>query len=275
VFYFRYHIRRAHCKGLDLQARICLLFLATGAFFSALDWTLWWLHKYKPLDNPRTVLILVYWFKPLGFAGYVCAKALCIYRVIRCTHHTQLLPPPTSRSPQLDLLPAWQSERPSQARSSPGPRCRRHHPAPCFAHSCSDLHLHSTGRNTGFATAVPLHWRLVRSCIPSISHHPLVFRFCLGTLAKLSAGGCRHFTLSLIDSDSLLLRRSFALAVTSVVVMFYSRILFSGGGTPQPPSSSSPATAGFLFSSFISTTNITTIPALPPPCPPLPLPHLP
>ena len=105
AFYLRYHIWSA--QGLDAQAKHCLLcaprplppsppppltpspphplrmFLAIGSSFSALDWTLWWHYKYQPLSDPQAVLISVYWFKPLGYTGYVCAKGLCVYRVLR------------------------------------------------------------------------------------------------------------------------------------------------------------------------------------------------
>ncbi len=83
AFYVRYGVFGSKKKGLDVHTKQSLMFLAFGAFFSALDWTLWWLHKYQPLDDATTVLLFVYWFKPLGFTGYVCAKGRCIYRVLR------------------------------------------------------------------------------------------------------------------------------------------------------------------------------------------------
>ena len=58
------------------------MYLAFGSFFSALDWTLWWLHKYTAVDQDRTNLIVVYWLKPLGYTGYVSAKGFCLYRVL-------------------------------------------------------------------------------------------------------------------------------------------------------------------------------------------------
>ncbi len=100
----RYGLLSTSRKRLETHAKQCLVFLAVGSFFSALDWTLWWFYKYmRPtpnittvwsycfdvfnryvyLQDAPTVLILVYWFKPIGFVGYVCVKAQCIYRVLR------------------------------------------------------------------------------------------------------------------------------------------------------------------------------------------------
>jgi hypothetical protein len=135
AFYLRYHIWSA--KGLDAQAKHCLLcnpphppppphpptshplcmFLATGSCFSALDWTLWWLYKYQPLPDPQAVLICVYWFKPLGYTGFVCAKGLCVYRV--------LTSPPSGSAP---------------------------HPASCVTHTLEESHAVAAGSASAPAT---------------------------------------------------------------------------------------------------------------------------
>jgi hypothetical protein len=146
AFAFRFHFRSDLSHRLDASTKLCLMFLTVGASFSALDWTLWWCYKcvchshcvfttscvhlpsmcfcnvlcrYQPLVDASTVLIVVYWFKPLGFAGYVSAKGMCVHRVLRCvlgvTRHTSHVTRHTSHSPQLDMRQPRQQRQPPEA----------------------------------------------------------------------------------------------------------------------------------------------------------------